>query len=261
MSATATSSLQSFQDDFYAALFGDADAASRAEVAGQPGFDVYRNTVMSACIDALADNHPTVVQLVGDDWFRSAAAVFVRSNPPHDGGLGSYGEGFAGFLAAFEPARELEYLPGVARLDRLWMEAHLAADAPLLDGAALAATAPEVLAGAVLVPHPAARWAGFADMPVYTIWRRHREGESLSGELSWRGERALLTRAGGAVSWRALAPAGAAFLDACRHGLGFADAVESAGAECPGAEESLAAWLPGLLAAGAFTRLRIGTVE
>ena len=104
-------SLPAFQADFFAALFGDADAAGRVAIAGQPGFDVYRNTVMSACIDALADNHPTVLQLVGDEWFREAAAVFVRAQPPRDGGLGSYGKGFADFLAGFEPADALVYLP------------------------------------------------------------------------------------------------------------------------------------------------------
>ena len=224
-------------------------------IAGQPGFDVYRNTVMSACIDALADNHPTVLQLVGDEWFREAAAVFVRAQPPRDGGLGSYGKGFADFLAGFEPAEALVYLPGVARLDRLWMQSHLADDAPLLEASALAALQPEVLAESVLVPHPAARWATFEAMPCYTIWRRHREDAALGDELPWQGESALLTRPAGAVEWHALDAAGAAFLCACDCGLGFADAIEAAVAASPGADQSLGAWLPPLLAAGAFCRI------
>ena len=250
-----TGASTAFQADFFAALFGDAEAARRLAIDGQPGFDVYRNTVLSACIDALADNHPTVVQLVGDEWFREAAAVFVRAQPPRDGSLGHYGEGFADFLAAFEPARGFGYLPGVARLDRLWMQSHLADDAPLLAASALGALTPETLARAVLVPHPATRWASFEAMPCYTIWRRHREGAALGGALPWQGESALLTRPTGAVEWQAIDAAGAAFLAACDRRLDFAAAVEAAVAASPGADQRLGAWLPTLLAAGAFCRV------
>ena len=46
-----------------------------------------------------------------------------------------------------------------ARLDRLWTEAHAAADADALDPAVLALHTPEELARLVLTPHPATRWA------------------------------------------------------------------------------------------------------
>ena len=125
----------------------------------------------------------------------------------------------------------------------------------MLEASALAALQPEVLAESILVPHPAARWATFEAMPCYTIWRRHREDAALGDELPWQGESALLTRPAGAVEWHALDAAGAAFLCACDCGLGFADAIEAAVAASPGADQSLGAWLPPLLAAGAFCRI------
>ena len=42
--------------------------------------------------------------------------------------LVDYGEEFPDFLATFEPAAELPYLSDVARLDRFWTQAHVAAD-------------------------------------------------------------------------------------------------------------------------------------
>lgn len=253
---TARPRLDAFQRDFAGALLDDPDRATLGPIAGQPGFAVYRNTVLSGCVDALAANYPTVAQLVGEPWFEAAAARFVRVHPPREGGLASYGEGFAGFLAGFEPAQELPYLAGVASLDRVWTEAHLAADAPVLAAAALATLTPQELAGAMLLPHPSARWLTFAALPVYTIWRRHRDALPLDDDLIWQGESALVVRPGDVVRWRAIHAAGAAFLSACAQGLRFAEAaasVEACDTAGPGA--AIDAWLPGLVRAGAFTRV------
>lgn len=251
---TRASPLDAFQRDFAAALFGAADRAAPGSIAEQPGFAVYRNTVTSACVEALAANYPTVAQLVGDAWFEAAAARFVRTHLPHEGGLASYGEGFAGFLASFEPATELPYLPGVASLDRAWTEAHLAADAAALAASTLAALTPQALAEAVLVPHPSARWISFAALPVYTIWQRHRDALPLDDDLVWQGESALVVRPGAAVCWQPIDAAGAAFLTACAQGLRFAEAAAIAQAAETSPGRFLDTGLPGLIRAGAFTR-------
>ena len=114
-----TLSLATFQSDFVEALFG---RASDLPCAAQPAFAVYRNTVMKGCIDALEANYPSVARLIGSERFRAAAAVYVPRHPPRSGCLLDYGQGFANFLAGFEPARELFYLSDVARLDRAWIE-------------------------------------------------------------------------------------------------------------------------------------------
>ncbi len=252
----AVSQLADFQRDFTAALFGEiADDSPMARIARQAGFDVYRNSVMVACVDALAASYPSVAQLVGDDWFRDAAAIFVRQRLPLAGAMARYGEGFADFLAGFEPARELPYLSGVAQLDRLWTEAHLAADAPVLDAGALGDLSPGQLAAAVLVPHPAARWATFAELPVYTIWRRHREGLSPGDDLSWQGESALLVRPAGRVSWQALERDAATFMSGCAEGRPFVDIVDALPEPPADGSAGPGQWLPMLVAAGAFTRI------
>lgn len=250
---SAAPALDAFQRDFAAALL--ADPGEAGAIAAQPGFAVYRNTVLRGCIDALAANFPTVAQLVGVEAFEGAARAFALEHLPREGSLAGYGEGFAVFLASFEPFRDLTYLADVARLDRAWTEAHLAADAPVLAASALAGLSPEALVDAVLVPHPAARWLTFAAQPAFTIWRRHREALPLDAELDWQGESGLLVRPADAVAWQALDSAGAEFLGACSRGLGFAEATALAGAADPTA--SVATWLPPLVAAGAFTRLEV----
>jgi hypothetical protein len=258
--SAARAGLQTFQREFAAALAGDdGDAQALPPFARQPGFAVYRNTVQLACIDALQANYPTVARLVGDAWFREAAAHFVPTHRPREPVLARYGEGFAAFLAAFEPARALAYLPGVAELDRCWTEAHLAADAPVLTAQALAAASPRALADMRLVPHPAARWRHFAGMPVCTIWRRHREALALDDELPWRGERILLARPGDAVAWHEIGAAAFAFLSASARGDSVSAALDAAVAADADADVDVdvdvdvVAWLPALVAAGAFS--------
>lgn len=241
-----------FQDRFAQALHA-AETESAPEIAGllhQPGFAVYRNTVMKGCIDALQANYPTVARLVGEDWFRATAAIYVGAHPPHDARMLHYGDDFPAFLARFEPADGLPYLPGVARLDRLWSEAHVSHDEAPLEPAVLSSLAPEALANTVLRPHAAARWQWFPEQPIYSIWQWNRAGLDNAPEIAWQSEGALLTRPSETVIWMALDAAGCAFLDACRAGCPLADAASAALEIAP--ETELAQLLSTLLGVGAF---------
>lgn len=252
-----TRSLVAFQDAFAQALLAPPTVAGGNAVidrlTAQPGFAVYRNTVAKGCIDALQANYPAVVRLVGDEWFRAAAAVFMRESLPRHPTLLDYGAGFAEFLLSFAPAAELPYLADVARLDRLWSEAHVAADSPLLDAAALADLGSSRMRQAKLVPHPAARWRWFGEAPIHSIWSRSRAGDGTIGDLEWRGEGALLSRPFGEVRQWSLDRAGVAFLDSCAGGARIHDAVLAALAVDGRAD--LAALIGQLLAAGAFTAI------
>lgn len=256
-----SAALRQFQDGFARALLAtepraDDLAPEIARLAAQPAFAVYRNTVMKGCIDALQANYPSVARLVGEEWFRAAAAIFVRTHLPRQPTLAVYGEGFADFLAAFAPAADLPYLPGVARVDRFWTEAHVAPDEAPADAAAVARLGPEALARAVLRPHASARWAWFEAQPIATIWRRNRYPlESDEAEIDWRGEGVLVVRPDGAVENVDLDVAGCAFLDACAAGATLADAADAALAA--DAQANLTGLMARLLEAGAFGRLEL----
>lgn len=255
MNSPRPGALARFQDAFAQALLdpGAAPAPEVAALAGQPAFAVYRNTVVKGCIDALQANYPAVARLVGAEWFRAAAAIYVSECLPVEPMLLCYGASFAGFLARFEPAAGLPYLPGVARLDRLWTEAHAAPDEEPLDPAAVACLAPAALARVVLHPHAAARWAWFEDAPIYTIWSRNRADRVSEDDIDWRLEGALLARPRDTVEWVPLDAAGCAFLDACAQGDTLARAAQVA-LEVKG-NSDLARLMSTLLAAGAFGRM------
>ncbi len=248
--------LAAYQAAFARALLADDPLAAAPELTGlvsQPGFAVYRNTVLKGCIDALQANYPSVARLVGDEWFRAAAAVFAREHLPAHPALIDYGAGFADFLSGFAPAAELPYLPGVAQLDRCWTEAHIAADAAPLAAATLMALTPAQMSALALAPHPATRWRWFDAQPIYTIWSRNRGDGDPAADLDWHGEGALLTRPNDEVRWLPLTAGGAAFLDRCAAG----DSIERAALAALGVEPDIefARLIQQLLAAGAFSAL------
>jgi len=225
------SALARFQDAFFAALVAGDPAAvppEAAAFASQPAFAVYRNTVARGLVDAIVANFPAVARLVGDEWMRAAANVFVRQAPPRDPTLAAYGEGFADFLVSFAPARDLPWLAEVACVDRAWTEAHVARDEPAVDPAAIASFSPERLAGFRLAPHAAARWRWSDEHPIHALWTRSRAGDDDLSDVAWRGEGVLVTRPAGAVEARAIDRAGCAFLDACASGATLADAAGAA---------------------------------
>lgn len=54
----------------------------REETRPQRRFSVYRNNVTVSLVDALASIFPTVQNLVGEDFFRAMARLYVAAHPP-----------------------------------------------------------------------------------------------------------------------------------------------------------------------------------
>lgn len=244
--------LARYQDDFIAAAFrGVQPAPTLVAISAQSGFVVYRNTLLKGCVDNLAANFPTVLRLVGAQWFHGAALAYADGEPPPGVSLFDYGATFPAFLANLPSATELPYLANVARLDRMWIECHTAADAEPLSAAELSSLPPAALGVTCLSPHPSARWLTSADHPAGAIWIANREQQEFDAGEAWRGDSVLLTRIDNAVHWQLVDAGTAAFLDACALGAGLEEAAAHALSLQPGLD--VAATLALLLNAGAFT--------
>ena len=171
----------------------------RGALERQPGFAVYRNTAATALIEALRAAYPVTAEIIGDEGFDALALDFARAHPPASPVLIDYGSRFADFLAAQPWTSELPYLAGVAELERLATEAHLAADAPALAIGDFGRLGMDGLMALRLPLHPAARFA-WLRTPAMTIWLAHRVPGGFD-ELTpeWRAEGALITRPADAV--------------------------------------------------------------
>lgn len=155
-------SLRDLQRSFGAFLLDERRDAACAHVVGD-GFDaaercrVYRNGCRSTLVAALRLTYPAVERLVGAEFFDAAAGEFALAHPPASGYLNEYGAGFADFLAGFEPAAALFYLPDVARFEWALGAAANAPDAPFLEPGALAGVPAEDQASLCFEPHPSLR--------------------------------------------------------------------------------------------------------
>ncbi|HEX2136206.1 MAG TPA: DNA-binding domain-containing protein [Microvirga sp.] len=213
-------------------------------------FSVYRNNVVVGLIEALEAAFPAVRRIVGEEFFRAMARAYALREPPTSPILLDYGAGFPGFVASFEPAKSLPYLPDVARLERAWSEAYHAADAVALELDALAAIPRGRLAGIRLTVHPSLRIVR-SRFPVLTIWRMN-VGDGVPGpvDLDSGGEDVLVVRPAAEVEVRSMPPGGAALVTAFARGQSLTEAARSAMSVCPSFD--LAAHLAALVGAGIF---------
>lgn len=141
-------------------------------------FAVYRNNVIVSLVDALADGFPVVRRLVGEAFFAAMAREYARAQPPRSPVLAEYGEGFAAWVAGFEPAAALPYLADMARLERARVRAFHAADAPPIEAATLAAalSRPESLATARPQLHPSLTLIR-SPQAVVSLWAAHQQDD------------------------------------------------------------------------------------
>lgn len=246
------SELSLFQDAFSAAMAGD-DAALAPWGAEPEGVSVYRNTVAKGCADALVANFPAVAKVTGEAWLSAAAVRHATERPPAKASLLDHGGDFADWLEGFSPAAAMPFLANLARLDRAWVEAHLAADAAPLEAAAFEALGAEDFAVTAAALHPSARLFTFDD-GLAELWLALRaEPASEALELDDAPSAVLILRPRLTVETLSLSPGGAAFLAACRTGESLAQAAEAALSAEPGLE--LAGLFATLIAAGAFAGL------
>ncbi|MBX2809681.1 MAG: putative DNA-binding domain-containing protein [Cellvibrionaceae bacterium] len=169
-----------WQDDYTRSLFEGLSPAladtftSTDRKQQQQRFAVYQNNVMHSLSQALADLYPVVKQLVGDDFFKAMAGVFIRQHPPKQAAMVFFGNDFPEFLRHFEHAQALPYLADMAELELARHRAYHAADRPSLDGAALRQLSPEVFEQSSVQLHPSVQLIS-SRFAVFTLWQAHQQ--------------------------------------------------------------------------------------
>ena len=214
-------------------------------------FGIYRNNFSHSLIDALQDIFPVCCALTGTDFFRAMARDYVYQHPPSSPVLVHYGEYFADFIEAFEPARSLPYLADVARLERLWLNSYHSADSQPMSVEQLAAwlNQPQQLEQARLKLAPACQWLS-SSFAVYSIWQAHQPHSDISlRDLTLAsGEMVLVTRPELQVQLHLIEVGAGIFLSRLRQGLVFSEAIADL-------EFDLVALLQILVQQGALTAL------
>ena len=218
-------------------------------------YNVYRNNVTVSLIEALASIYPAVQRITGVEFFRAMARFHIRATPPTSPLLFQYGHDFPAFIEQYEYAQAMPYLADTARIERAWLDAYHAADAPPLPPEALAAVPPERLADIVFTPHPATQIV-CSQFPAVTIFAANRAEGPVGTIEAVEPEDALVTRPGLEVVVRHLPPGGAIFLAHLVSGRSLGAAAAAALETVP--SFGIPANITGMIEAGAFTTINFG---
>lgn len=216
-------------------------------------YNVYRNNVTSSLIDALAQIFPATQRIVGEEFFRDMARVFVRNAPPQSRLIFQFGEGFDDFVRGFEPAQSVPYLGDVATIERKWLNAYHAANAAPLAGDALATIPPEILGDIVLEKHPAAD-IFTSPFPAVSIFSANRAQTEMPKRALDDREEALIVRPHLEVLVLNIPHGHASFFAALFSGKTLGEAATLALESEPSFD--IGAAIAGILQSGAFTHIK-----
>lgn len=228
-------SLREAQESFARGLLDASDSAVLAHLAGARGMSaaaslaVYRNSTFGNYHGALREAYPVIQRLVGKAFFDQAADDFIRIAPSTFGDVNRYGAGFGDFLASYPDARELVYLPDVARLEWAVHQAFQAIDVAPPQIVRLAEVPPESLTALRFTLHPSAGLLA-SPWPILAIWRANQPGcdGNASIDLDSGGVRLLVLRRGLDVDIEPLDAAEHAALVALAAHATLAEALDAA---------------------------------
>ncbi len=148
--------LREFQDRFVDLMLDHPDAldsppadlaafCEEGEIALPARLKVYRNNIVGSLTDLMVANFPILDRLVGRAFLELMARSFILKNPPQEGCISLYGQGFSEFIEEFEMAKALPYLPDIARYEIAVNLAYHARDDAPLSAEALAGVVPDDL--------------------------------------------------------------------------------------------------------------------
>lgn len=219
------------QATFKAAILDPAAAVPAGIInpdgtAASKRFDVYRNNVAVSLTEALEAAFPVVRKLVGAEFFRAMAGVYLRKHPPETPLMMFYGDAMPGFLARFGPTQSLRYLPDIARIELAMRHAYHAADTTPIAAAALSAIEPAALMGVRLKIAPATQTVISSD-PIHGIYRANTDVDASPPVM--RPEAVLITRAGFDPTLHLIDATAAASIDALKAGHSLGQTIAMAG--------------------------------
>jgi uncharacterized protein (UPF0276 family) len=176
--------------------------------------NVYRNNTFGALLDYLVEVYPATQGVLGDDYFRQLARLFVQTMPPSEGNVHLYGAGLGSFILTIQELQAYPYLYDLARYEWHYHELYYADNSGALnvgefDQQALLETKVELHQAHILLK---------SDYPVFQI---HRQSlPSYLGEvaidLNQGSEYVLLRKVGWQVESLLCSEEQHTFLELCK---------------------------------------------
>lgn len=196
--------------------------------AGDPDrLDIYFNNNLLILTEFLATVYPVVVQLVGEEFFKTVCRHYIPAHPQPSGDLQKCGAQMSAFLSEFEPAENHPYLADIAALEWANYQATTASDAVPISFdklTHLASSGQDVH----LKLHPSAQLLPLS-YNAADIWQAHQNLTDDSNiELKQEAHTLLVARnSAHEIFFKRLSAAETLFLEALSTNKTFADAMNA----------------------------------
>ncbi|GAA3937780.1 DNA-binding domain-containing protein [Litoribacillus peritrichatus] len=175
--------LKDWQEAFYRGIFDPTQdniqkacegVDSTDNLSAEERLGIYRGSILGGLTSGLSGIYPVCEKLVGEQYFTQMVSGYLKQYPSGSPDLGNYGEHLPQYISDFQPAKELFYLPDVAKVEWLWHQAFNAAETPasnqgFLPVSELANIAVEDQARIQFCLNPSASLMK-SDYPVHKIW-------------------------------------------------------------------------------------------
>ncbi len=198
-------------------IAGDERLSAEARV------EIYANMYFYRILDALKEDFPATLAIVGADNFHNLITDYLVEHPPTHYSINEAGRSLAGFVREHPIGRAHPFLADLAALEWAIIESFHAKDAAALDADMVRQFAPERWPALRLVTHPAVRLLALdyrVDGVLAAVERNDRwspPAREPSPTLVWRNRTMVYYRALEAPEFDALdaAMSGATFAEIC----------------------------------------------
>lgn len=153
------SALATLQARFQAAVLGAPERftdaiVSTGRVSAEQRVAIYADAYRLRLLEVLEDNYPGLYRLLGTDAFRALGTDYIHAHPSTFRSVRWYGDRLADFITARRDVPAGGLLAEMARVDWTMGLAFDAADADVLEEAAMAAVSPQHWGSLVFTLHP-----------------------------------------------------------------------------------------------------------
>lgn len=148
---------------------GEPGLESHAHRSLQQSIYIYRNSMRAALLAVLADTYSVCQKIVGVDFFRAMALLYIDETDSVSPNINDYGASFSEFIAQFPHTQSLGYLADVAGLEWLLHQTHFGEDFQALPVSELIKLN-EKQYEQIIFSMPVNSYLLASDYPLYRIW-------------------------------------------------------------------------------------------
>jgi hypothetical protein len=182
------SNLHNLQQNFLSAIYSNDETAitksiKQSDLSSKAKIQIYRNNVFSSLHKVIEDAFPVIKRLVGKEFFKYLASNFIKEFPMTQQNLEDYGESLEQFLCKFEPAKQLPYLPDMARLEWAFHKAATCEKAATINTNSLSSIKQADYFNLKFTSHPSVSLVS-SPYPIGKIWEMNRQSEPEPIDLS-----------------------------------------------------------------------------